>query len=82
MLVQVTLSTILFLQMLHRSSEISLKSSTSKPPQSNNHQNISNLLDNLLSGYDNSVRPDFGGKYVLTGTTRKHQMAQLTYLYY
>ncbi|XP_049825678.1 gamma-aminobutyric acid receptor alpha-like [Aethina tumida] len=61
MLVQVTLSIILFLQMLHRSSEISLKSSTSKPPQSNNHQNISNLLDNLLSGYDNSVRPDFGG---------------------
>lgn len=30
--------------------------------QKNNHQNISNLLDNLLRGYDNSVRPDFGGK--------------------
>lgn len=29
--------------------------------QRNNHQNISNLLDNLLRGYDNSVRPDFGG---------------------
>ncbi|XP_025992309.2 gamma-aminobutyric acid receptor alpha-like isoform X2 [Solenopsis invicta] len=29
--------------------------------QSNNHSNISNLLDNLLRGYDNSVRPDFGG---------------------
>ncbi|XP_046993798.1 gamma-aminobutyric acid receptor alpha-like [Schistocerca americana] len=29
--------------------------------QWNNHRNISELLDNLLSGYDNSVRPDFGG---------------------
>ncbi|KAL7293830.1 hypothetical protein TKK_0012888 [Trichogramma kaykai] len=29
--------------------------------QSNNHANISELLDNLLRGYDNSVRPDFGG---------------------
>lgn len=29
--------------------------------QSNNHGNISELLDNLLEGYDNSVRPDFGG---------------------
>lgn len=38
---------------------------TSTPPQRNNHQNISNLLDNLLRGYDNSVRPDFGGKFHL-----------------
>lgn len=30
--------------------------------QKNNHQNISTLLDNLLRGYDNSIRPDFGGK--------------------
>ncbi|XP_069677742.1 gamma-aminobutyric acid receptor alpha-like [Periplaneta americana] len=29
--------------------------------QFNNHRNISELLDNLLRGYDNSVRPDFGG---------------------
>lgn len=29
--------------------------------QRNNHENISELLDNLLRGYDNSVRPDFGG---------------------
>ncbi|XP_048512142.1 gamma-aminobutyric acid receptor alpha-like [Athalia rosae] len=29
--------------------------------QSNDHGNISELLDNLLRGYDNSVRPDFGG---------------------
>ncbi|XP_068084324.1 gamma-aminobutyric acid receptor alpha-like isoform X2 [Anabrus simplex] len=29
--------------------------------QHNNHRNISELLDNLLRGYDNSVRPDFGG---------------------
>uniref|UniRef100_A0A1B0C824 Putative secreted protein n=1 Tax=Lutzomyia longipalpis TaxID=7200 RepID=A0A1B0C824_LUTLO len=28
--------------------------------QRNNHANISDLLDNLLRGYDNSVRPDFG----------------------
>lgn len=30
--------------------------------QRNNHANISELLDNLLRGYDNSVRPEFGGK--------------------
>ncbi|XP_059609096.1 gamma-aminobutyric acid receptor alpha-like [Phlebotomus argentipes] len=30
--------------------------------QRNNHANISDLLDNLLRGYDNSVRPDFGGR--------------------
>ncbi|XP_018331768.1 gamma-aminobutyric acid receptor alpha-like [Agrilus planipennis] len=29
--------------------------------QRNNHQNISTLLDNLLRGYDNSIRPGFGG---------------------
>ncbi|XP_053659998.1 gamma-aminobutyric acid receptor alpha-like [Anopheles marshallii] len=29
--------------------------------QRNNHANISELLDNLLRGYDNSIRPDFGG---------------------
>ncbi|KAJ8976144.1 hypothetical protein NQ317_018116 [Molorchus minor] len=38
-----------------------LESKSSKLPQRNNHQNISCLLDNLLSGYDNSIRPDFGG---------------------
>ena len=32
-----------------------------KLTQSNNHSNISELLDNLLRGYDNSVRPGFGG---------------------
>ncbi|CAL8117415.1 unnamed protein product [Orchesella dallaii] len=25
------------------------------------HRNVSELLDNLLRGYDNSIRPDFGG---------------------
>ncbi|GJQ65250.1 Grd [Trypoxylus dichotomus] len=34
---------------------------TFNAPQRNNHQNISTLLDNLLRGYDNSIRPDFGG---------------------
>ncbi|KAK6619652.1 hypothetical protein RUM43_012409 [Polyplax serrata] len=29
--------------------------------QMNTHQNISDILDNLLSGYDNRIRPDFGG---------------------
>ncbi|KDR19290.1 Gamma-aminobutyric acid receptor alpha-like [Zootermopsis nevadensis] len=29
--------------------------------QLNNHRNISEILDSLLRGYDNSVRPDFGG---------------------
>ncbi|XP_047366195.1 gamma-aminobutyric acid receptor alpha-like isoform X2 [Vespa velutina] len=37
------------------------KTSTRHRTQSNNHSNISELLDNLLRGYDNSVRPDFGG---------------------
>ncbi|XP_060816717.1 gamma-aminobutyric acid receptor alpha-like isoform X1 [Bombus pascuorum] len=37
------------------------KASTRQRTQSNNHSNISELLDNLLRGYDNSVRPDFGG---------------------
>lgn len=31
--------------------------------QRNNHANISELLDNLLRGYDNSIRPGFGGEY-------------------
>ncbi|XP_050299183.1 gamma-aminobutyric acid receptor alpha-like isoform X2 [Anthonomus grandis grandis] len=30
-------------------------------PQRNNHKNISGLLDSLLNGYDNSIRPNFGG---------------------
>nr|UUV79929.1 gamma-aminobutyric acid receptor GRD2 [Pediculus humanus corporis] len=29
--------------------------------QMNTHKNISDVLDNLLSGYDNRIRPDFGG---------------------
>lgn len=33
--------------------------------QRNIHANISELLDNLLRGYDNSVRPDFGGKVLI-----------------
>ncbi|XP_043483253.1 gamma-aminobutyric acid receptor alpha-like isoform X1 [Leptopilina heterotoma] len=37
------------------------RASTRQRTQSNNHGNISELLDNLLRGYDNSVRPDFGG---------------------
>lgn len=32
--------------------------------QRNNHANISELLDNLLRGYDNSIRPGFGGKSI------------------
>ncbi|KAG8326459.1 hypothetical protein J6590_039915, partial [Homalodisca vitripennis] len=28
--------------------------------QRNNHRNVSELLDNLLRGYDNSVRPGLG----------------------
>ncbi|KAI4476382.1 hypothetical protein M0804_013653 [Polistes exclamans] len=39
----------------------SAKTSMRQRTQSNNHSNISELLDNLLRGYDNSVRPDFGG---------------------
>lgn len=32
--------------------------------QRNNHANISELLDNLLRGYDNSIRPGFGGEFI------------------
>ena len=39
--------------------------------QRNNHANISELLDNLLRGYDNSIRPDFGGKWTSRGNTNK-----------
>ncbi|KAH8261636.1 hypothetical protein KR044_012603 [Drosophila immigrans] len=46
----------------HRLGEIGAGSLTrSWLTQSNNHANISELLDNLLRGYDNSIRPDFGG---------------------
>ncbi|XP_071638259.1 GABA-gated ion channel isoform X2 [Temnothorax longispinosus] len=37
------------------------RTSVRQRTQSNNHGNISDLLDNLLRGYDNSIRPDFGG---------------------
>lgn len=37
------------------------RTSVRQPMQSNNHSSISDLLDNLLRGYDNSIRPDFGG---------------------
>ncbi|KAH8259186.1 hypothetical protein KR026_000494 [Drosophila bipectinata] len=40
---------------------LSHTSSSSRLSQNNNHANISELLDNLLRGYDNSVRPGFGG---------------------
>ncbi|KAL0125461.1 hypothetical protein PUN28_004520 [Cardiocondyla obscurior] len=41
--------------------EVNADARVSIKTQSNNHSNISDLLDNLLRGYDNSVRPDFGG---------------------
>lgn len=40
-----------------------IKCGANTKTQKNNHQNISTLLDNLLRGYDNSVRPDFGGEH-------------------
>uniref|UniRef100_A0A6P7FJ33 Gamma-aminobutyric acid receptor subunit alpha-5-like n=1 Tax=Diabrotica virgifera virgifera TaxID=50390 RepID=A0A6P7FJ33_DIAVI len=42
-------------------SSIIIMSGTGTLSQQNNHKNISLLLDNLLRGYDNSIRPDFGG---------------------
>ncbi|CAG9762963.1 unnamed protein product [Ceutorhynchus assimilis] len=54
------LSTTVFLICLKVSCLLSLTKSR-RLPQKNNHQNISALLDNLLKGYDNSVRPNFGG---------------------
>lgn len=42
--------------------EIPVHGTNIRLTQRNNHANISELLDNLLRGYDNSVRPDFGGK--------------------
>lgn len=41
--------------------EIPVHGTNIRLTQRNNHANISELLDNLLRGYDNSVRPDFGG---------------------
>ncbi|XP_056645522.1 gamma-aminobutyric acid receptor alpha-like isoform X1 [Diorhabda sublineata] len=49
-----------FTSEIQTSSLVSLSKATIAP-QKNNHQNISLLLDKLLRGYDNSVRPDFGG---------------------
>jgi hypothetical protein len=37
------------------------RSGSMQTAQLNNHKNISEILDNLMRGYDNSVRPDFGG---------------------
>jgi hypothetical protein len=42
---------------------LEIQSSTNGAKQFNSHNNISELLDNLLRGYDNSVRPNFGGKF-------------------
>lgn len=56
------LSGLLLLMELEWNNAFSLTKPNKIPPQRNNHQNISNLLDNLLRGYDNSIRPDFGGK--------------------
>ncbi|XP_053953477.1 gamma-aminobutyric acid receptor alpha-like [Anastrepha ludens] len=39
----------------------SMAASHMRLTQRNNHANISELLDNLLRGYDNSIRPGFGG---------------------
>ncbi|RZF42787.1 hypothetical protein LSTR_LSTR014306, partial [Laodelphax striatellus] len=36
-------------------------SSTTLGFDRNHHRNVSELLDNLLRGYDNSIRPGFGG---------------------
>ncbi|XP_066154466.1 gamma-aminobutyric acid receptor alpha-like [Euwallacea fornicatus] len=54
------LGLLLFLFHLKVSFLVSLRKSSSLP-QKNNHQNISILLDSLLRGYDNSIRPNFGG---------------------
>lgn len=62
MLLHVSLGIVFFLFGLKRTLSVSLNRSQQSKPQRNNHQNISTLLDNLLSGYDNSIRPDFGGK--------------------
>lgn len=53
----------LFLHQIEISTELSLIR-LPKLPQQNNHRNISILLDNLLRGYDNSIRPDFGGSFM------------------
>ncbi|XP_077296624.1 gamma-aminobutyric acid type A receptor subunit Grd [Arctopsyche grandis] len=47
--------------MLLRSHRMQCQSKSTSLTQMNDHKNISELLDGLLRGYDNSVRPDFGG---------------------
>nr|CAI5860492.1 unnamed protein product [Callosobruchus analis] len=59
MLGHVFLSVIFFSQEFAWAASVSLNQAV-RVAQKNNHQNISILLDSLLSGYDNSIRPDFG----------------------
>nr|XP_023025829.1 gamma-aminobutyric acid receptor alpha-like isoform X1 [Leptinotarsa decemlineata] len=57
---QVICGTLLMLQGITTIMPVSLNRNAGFP-QNNNHKNISSLLDHLLNGYDNSVRPDIGG---------------------
>ncbi|XP_023714026.1 gamma-aminobutyric acid receptor alpha-like isoform X3 [Cryptotermes secundus] len=49
------------LQPLSPSSILTSQTRNLQLAQLNNHRNISEILDGLLRGYDNNVRPDFGG---------------------
>lgn len=54
---------IVFIVLISLSNTNTASTKVMQMTQSNNHANISELLDNLLRGYDNSIRPGFGGKY-------------------
>ncbi|KAF6199381.1 hypothetical protein GE061_007407 [Apolygus lucorum] len=51
----------LFLRSADSTTTLSPKSRGTLGFERNHHRNVSELLDNLLRGYDNSVRPGFGG---------------------
>ncbi|KAG5895167.1 hypothetical protein JTB14_007335 [Gonioctena quinquepunctata] len=58
--IKLVIAALFFLQTLGIVISVSLNRSK-QFPQNNSHKNISSLLDHLLNGYDNSIRPDIGG---------------------
>lgn len=57
-----SLAALMWLYVLNTTTQLTAAAPHIRLTQSNNHANISELLDNLLRGYDNSIRPGFGGE--------------------
>lgn len=58
-----TLYALMWLGLLNSTTQLTDAAPHMRLTQRNNHANISELLDNLLRGYDNSIRPGFGGEW-------------------